>query len=147
MKRTWLGTLLAVVLLYLGLSTFWHLPEAVPWGPPILPEESLRVSPAVATTILFLISMAYGVALLSAAYSLFRIRAWARIAYLAAAALFLTDYISLFAFVKSPIPSTTFVLVLLGVFLPVLGVGWWIATRQVDHAHPTITLADKGSLP
>ena len=134
MKRTWPTTVLAALLLWLGLRTFWHLPDIVPWGPPVLPAEALRISPTAATSILFSITGLYGVALLSAAYALFMCRPWAKTAYLLAAASFLANYGSIFAFVKNSISGTALVLVLAVLILPALYLGWWTVARQFRPA-------------
>jgi Ca2+/Na+ antiporter len=106
-------------------------------GPPIAPAESLRIPPAVATSIMFSVAVLYGIALLSTAYSLFRLRPWARTAYLLAAAAFLTIYASLFALIKTRIPAAIVVLVFLVLIVPALWLGWWIINRQFKSASKT----------
>lgn len=134
MKRTWPTTILAALLLWLGLRTLWHLPDTVPWGPPIAAAESLRISPAAATSIMFSIAVLYGIALLSSAYSLFTLRPWARTAYCFAATAFLASYVSIFALVKSRISVAIVVLIFFVLVAPVLWLGWWIISRQFRSA-------------
>jgi len=129
MKRTIPSTILAALLLFLGARTFSHLPDVVPWGPPILAADLLRIPPRAATTILFLIDALYGIALLTTAYALFRLRSWAASAYLSAAGLFATNYLCIIGLVRNQMVVTG-VMVFLVLFVPCIWLGWWIIGRQ-----------------
>src|SRR4030095_10302210 len=85
-------------------------------------------------SIMFSIAVLYGIALLSAAYSLFRLRPWARTAYWFAATAFLASYVAIFALVKTRISVAIVVLIFLVLIVPVLGLGWWIINRQFKSA-------------
>jgi hypothetical protein len=82
MERPRTVTRLAAILTLIGISAFGGI-VGIPFGKPLpVAPQLLRADPTVASWIIFIFACVYCAATLTAAYSLWKMLPWARIAYL-----------------------------------------------------------------